>query len=69
VVEKYYALYLLGRLHSEKGAPLLLGALQSKESGVRAGAVRGLKYMMKPEYVQPVAGLLTDPVRDIRLTR
>jgi hypothetical protein len=66
VVEKYYALYLLGRLHSEKAAPLLLGALQSKESGVRAGAVRGLKHMMKPEYVQPVAGLLTDHVRDIR---
>lgn len=66
VVEKYYALYLLGRLRSEKAAPLLLDALRSKESGVRAGAVRGLKYMMKPEYVQPVAGLLTDPVRDIR---
>jgi len=66
VVDKYYALYLLGRLQSEKAAPLLLDALRSKESGVRAGAVRGLKYMMKPEYVQPVAGLLADPVRDIR---
>jgi hypothetical protein len=66
VVDKYYALYLLGRLHSEKGAPLLLGALKSKESGVRAGAIRGLKYMMKCEYVPAVAALLSDPVRDIR---
>lgn len=66
VVDKYYALYLLGRLRSEKAAPLLLAALQSKETGVRAGAVRGLKYMMKPEYVQPVSALLTDSNRDIR---
>lgn len=66
VVEKYYALYLLGRMRSEKAAPLLIAALQSKETGIRAGAVRGLKYMMKPEYVRPVAGLLADPNRDIR---
>ena len=66
VVEKYYALYLLGRMRSEKAAPLLLAALQSKETGLRAGAVRGLKYMMKPAYVQPVAALLTDQNRDIR---
>jgi hypothetical protein len=66
VEEKYYALYLLGRIGSQQGAPILLEALRSESPSVRWGAVRGLKYMMRPEFVPDVLPLLGDPVREIR---
>lgn len=65
-VEKYYALYLLGRLHSEKAAPEITAGLKAEDATVRLGAMRGLKYMMSPQYLPAVRGLLSDPVRDIR---
>jgi len=66
VVDKYYALYLLGRIQSDKGAPLLLEALQNPSPSVRWGAIRGLRYMMRPEYAPAVVALADDPVRSIR---
>ncbi len=64
--DKYYALYLLGRIGGGKGAPVILEALRHESPSVRWGAVRGLKYMMKPEYVSAVKPLLGDPVREVR---
>mgnify|MGYP000216601796 CR=1 FL=1 len=66
IQDKYYALYLLGRIGSTKGAPVILAALQHDSPLVRWGAVRGLKYMMQPEYVSAVTPLLGDPVREVR---
>ena len=66
VLDKYYALYLLGRIHSEKGAPILLEALKNPSPSVRWGAIRGLRYMMKPEYAPAVVALADDPVRSVR---
>ena len=65
-VEKYYALYFLGRIHSKKAIPLLLKGLKAIPATVRLGAIRGLKYEMAPEYVKALRELIYDPVRDIR---
>ncbi len=66
VMEKRFALYLLGRLHSEKGLPLILKGLEDKNANIRLGAILGLKYMMKPTYVPNVIPLTKDPSDNIR---
>jgi hypothetical protein len=60
------ALYLLGRIKSEKAVPLLLEYLGSNDANLRLGAVQGLKHMMKPEYVSSIGPLSSDPVELIR---
>lgn len=65
-VEQYYGLYLLGRIGSQKGVEVQRKALKSKDATTRLGAIRGLKYVMKPEYVNDVMALSGDPVREIR---
>jgi|GEM_PF-1070927 len=65
-VEKRLAMLLLGMIKSEKAAPVLLRNLQATDADLRLGAVQGLKYMMKPEYVAPLGALTGDPVELIR---
>ncbi len=65
-IEKYFALYLLGKIKSEKGIKVILKNLQSDDATVRLGAIRGLKYNMKPNYIEKVIPLLYDPNRLIR---
>jgi hypothetical protein len=65
-VEKRLAMLLLGMMKSQKAAPVLLRNLQATDADLRLGAVQGLKYMMKPEYVTAVGALTGDPVELIR---
>ncbi len=65
-VAKYFALYLLGKIKSEKGIKYLLKNLKNEDATVRLGAIRGLKYNMKPEFIDKVEPLLYDPNRLIR---
>jgi hypothetical protein len=65
-VEKRLAMLLLGMLHSDKAAPVLIRNLEATDADLRLGAVQGLKYMMKPEYVSHLGALTGDPVELIR---
>ena len=64
--ERKIALYLLGNLKSQNAVPLLLKSLEDNEEMVRLGAVQGLKYMMRSEFVKPVGALVKDPSPEVR---
>lgn len=65
-VGKYFALYLLGKIKSDIGVKYLIKNLRNPDATVRLGAIRGLKYNMKPEFIDKVEPLLYDPNRLIR---
>ncbi|MBN2431436.1 MAG: HEAT repeat domain-containing protein [Acidobacteria bacterium] len=65
-VEKRLAMLLLGMIQSEKAESILLRNLEASDADLRLGAVQGLKYMMKPEYVSRIGALTGDPVELIR---
>lgn len=66
VKDRYFALYLLGNIHSAAAVPALLEALRDPSEAVRLGSVRGIKYMMRPDFVGPVSALALDPSADVR---
>lgn len=65
--ERKIALYLLGNIKSEAAVPLLLRCLTDNNELVRLGAIQGLKYMMRPEFVDHVGALIRDPSPDVRM--
>jgi len=65
-VEKRLSLLLLGMMKSDQGLSLIVENLKSPNADLRLGAIQGLKYNMKAEYVSHLTLLIDDPVDLIR---
>lgn len=65
-VEKYYSLYLLGRLQDRTALPLFTKGMQDPSPTVRLGAVRGFKHLTRTGDLALVLPLLYDGNKEIR---